>query len=61
MAKKLNVKEKFGDYLLDVSKYVLTACMSSICDWYEKNNSSVGFIQGQSFVHAGCCCSGARR
>ena len=27
MAKKLNVKEKFGDYLLDVSKYVLTAVM----------------------------------
>lgn len=24
---KVNVKEKFGDYLMDVSKYVLTAVM----------------------------------
>ena len=25
--RKVNVKEKFGDYLMDVSKYVLTAVM----------------------------------
>lgn len=28
MAKnRINVKEKFGDYLLDISKYILTAVM----------------------------------
>lgn len=31
MAKnRINVREKFGDYLLDISKYILTAVMITI-------------------------------